>query len=465
MKRRRTFLALLAAAALASGWSQAQPGRPLANPNLVGSADVICGNSTKGQFDPILYPTGSPASHYHVFFGNKGITATSTDATLNPRDTYDATTTSCPRFEDPYQTVPPGGGYPHSSCAASCEDSATYWQPAVYMCSTAVASWSGYVSGENAQATAALSGCGGGGGFGQPCVSGTTNALCNSYTSPFPDPANAAYYLTSGFATMGPPKADGTGVRPNIIAGMGDGTLAPGSTEGGLPIVRYHCGASANYSSPSTTRPYDCDWALNDCQWRLNGGNPTPACTNLIHGLVVRVSLPMCWDGTNSYALGTQNSNAGYSYATNTGGHYVYGTQGDNSHDGSCPADHPNPIASIEIRQHTMLFDPCLGDGFTPGVSSPDPSCAPPSSQIQGTCTNTTLCSGIAHDTTTNGIDPYIHLGWSGLNGSGSSEVHAYWSAHADFMDSWGQNIIDDIVQACLNGHRNAAPACGNLPD
>ena len=455
MRHRHILLVITVAltAAVPPLSSQADIRRPLTpNPNLQGSADVICANSTKGQFDPIVYPTGSPASHYHVFFGNKGITSTSTDASLNPRDTFDATTTSCPQFEDPYYDLGGSGGYPHSSCANVCEDSAAYWQPAVYMCSSAVSSWTGYVSTENAQAKDPLSGCGGGTGFGHPCVSGTTNALCNSYTTPYPDPQNAAYYLTSGFATMGPPQPDGNGVRPNIIAGMGDGTLTPATTEGGLPIVRYHCGASSSYSSPTTTRPYDCNWALNDCQWKLNGGNQYQACTNLIHGLVVEVALPMCWDGSNTYATGTQNSNAGYSYGTNTGGNYVYGTQGTDSHDGSCPAGHSTAIASIQIRQHTKLFDPCLGDGVTPSVTSPDPNCAAPASQMTYTCNGTTLCTGITQDTTSNGIDAYMHMGWAGLDSSGASEVHGYWSAHADFMDSWGQGIIDDIVQACLNG-------------
>jgi len=262
-------------------------------------------------------------------------------------------------------------------------------------------------------------------------------------------------------------KADSSSTRPNIIAGFGNGIAyydASGNpvspinvNPGGKGILRFDCGAFSAYASPLATRPYDCDWARKDCYLKTT----TTACDSNLKGIVILVSFPQCWDGLNTYVPALPASQ-------DSSSHYAYGSNLDNNKvSASCAtAKAPNgnsatiPVPTLSVRYHTMIADACWSpqQPITPTPTNPDLDCAPDPTQFKA-LSPTGL--GIRHDTRSSGIDQFIRFGVAGMDDS-TLDIHPYWTAHADFMDSWGQKIFDDLVNACLNQHHATAP-CGNL--
>jgi len=111
-------------------------------------------------------------------------------------------------------------------------------------------------------------------------------------------------------------------------------------------------------------------------------------------GLVARIDFPECWDGVR----------------TDSRDHTSHVAYADRR---SCPSTHPERIPRLRVRVHYGIWDPC----GAPGPCSPESA-------------------------------PAISMSLS----SGP-----YYTAHADFWNTWHQPALDRLVAECVNASR----ACG----
>jgi hypothetical protein len=421
----------------------------------------------------------------------------------------------------------------------NCADLAAYWTPVTYLCGIGVANWNylslgyeydgGYFGADAAADSQGDCGGGNGTGNGAPCASGdlVTNigSNCNYFggdgpnvavktagaTGSFPKPVARAYYDSFGLAN--PPtnplvqfKPDQTGTldsKPSIVAGFGGGvaldnahnTVAAGggnssgrsplafkgpNNEYGKVVVRFSCGANNTYASPNTSRPYDCDWAREDCYYFLTGNGTTddPSCDSAVDGVVIIVNFPQCWGGNSNgfVEFGTKDSSGHYAYGSNMG---LSGATCTGVSDQAQDMGTFQRMPTLSVRYHTYIADPCYRSGLTNLMpSNPDMNCAPDRSLLTHMPGGVgSLKSQICYDTLSNVhdtqtcsqsgagyIDLYETMGLAGtdLNGGNTVfDVHPYWTAHADFMDGWGQKLLEDLVQQCMNGLRGSPPCAG----
>jgi hypothetical protein len=154
------------------------------------------------------------------------------------------------------------------------------------------------------------------------------------------------------------------------------------ATAPGTPGVTWDCGIG----TPRTSHPYDC--------------TPYAGGSVRVDGVIARVDLPTCWDGSTD--------------PPDHGSNLVDATRG------RCPADHPHPIPRISIRVHYGIWDPC--GGATP-CGPDDASAANVSMQ---------LASG------------------------------PYYTMHADFWNTWQQDALDALVARCVRGREACGVITGD---
>jgi Domain of unknown function (DUF1996) len=150
----------------------------------------------------------------------------------------------------------------------------------------------------------------------------------------------------------------------------------------GTPGVTWDCGID----TPRSTHPYDC--------------TPYAGGSVRVDGVIARVDLPTCWDGS-----------------TDTPDH---GSNLVDAARGRCPADHPQPIPRISIRIHYGIWDPC--NGVTP--------CGP-------------------DDASASNVSMRLSSG-------------PYYTMHADFWNTWQQDALDALVTRCVRGREGCGVITGD---
>lgn len=150
--------------------------------------------------------------------------------------------------------------------------------------------------------------------------------------------------------------------------------------------VGWNCGASGAYTTPTVARPYDCTPYFNG-----NNGFCPGGCT-FSTGVTLKIDFPRCWDG-----IATGNGHM--SYATRAGCLAVNGQQW---------------IPQVSERFHLGVMNPCY-------VATP--------------CT---------FDTVT---DAAVNLSFASLDPGG---LAPYYTAHADFWNTWNQAALTGFVDKCL---------------
>ncbi|HEV2371648.1 MAG TPA: DUF1996 domain-containing protein [Streptosporangiaceae bacterium] len=155
-----------------------------------------------------------------------------------------------------------------------------------------------------------------------------------------------------------------------------------------IGVLSWACGGS----TPFHTHPYNCTPYINLPQDQ--------------DGVVMRVIVPRCWNG----AAATNGAN--FSYPTNGG----TGT--------NCPANFPKLLPLINLRFHTGIVNPCLGEmkgGKPVSCGINDPEVAP-------------------------------NFGFENANGT----MKPWYQAYGDFMNGWqyapqdNPGGLDDLVNDCL---------------
>jgi hypothetical protein len=154
------------------------------------------------------------------------------------------------------------------------------------------------------------------------------------------------------------------------------------ATHPGAPGVTWDCGIG----TPRTTHPYDCA--------------PYAGGSIRVDGIVARVDLPTCWNGSTDAPDHRSN------LVSPVRGH--------------CPADHPRAIPRVSIRVHYGIWDPC-------GGAAP---CGPDDA--------------------------------SAANVSMQLSSGPYYTMHADFWNTWQQDALDGLVARCVRAREACGVISGD---
>jgi hypothetical protein len=169
-------------------------------------------------------------------------------------------------------------------------------------------------------------------------------------------------------------------------------TVVGGSSEAGGPQptgqIAWSCGGSTAFEQ----YPYDCSGSIK--------------LSNDQDGVILRVILPRCWDGTGA-------AQADFAYPLN------------NSLGPKCPAGFPKVLPLINIRFHTGIVNPCLGE-------------LDPVTGLQVSCPAGSM------------VAP--NFGFENADGT----IKPWYQAHGDFMNGWqyapqdNPGGLDDLITDCL---------------
>lgn len=168
-----------------------------------------------------------------------------------------------------------------------------------------------------------------------------------------------------------------------VVGGNSDAT-GPQSTA----QVSWSCGGSTAFEQ----YPYDCSRLIN-----LGNGQD---------GVILRVILPRCWDGTGA-------AQADFAYPLN------------NRLGRKCPSGFPQVLPLINMRFHTGIVNPCMGE-------------LDPNTGVQVSCPA--------------GSTVAPNFGFENADGT----IKPWYQAHGDFMNGWeyapqdNPGGLDDLVTDCL---------------
>jgi len=293
-------------------------------------------------YDPITSYQIVPSPHAHSFYGSTTPTINQNTTELNLRQA--GTWTSC----------------------AVLDDKSAYWQPVLYkyqagqFVEQVPLSVNVYVTfvGDQPQPTCSSN---------QSGIGGTSTQCVN----PFP----AGATIVAGDGKCGTPSDPGN--------------CAGGGTRQPVQKVYWTCTDS---QEGKQTIPPDCSM-----------GNPVPGLNHSDSNLAMHVNFPSCWDGSTTFAPGTQDMSAHFAYPTNQ----------------TCPVAYPYREPKFDMQITWPVKDGTCQHAEPP---PPDPV---------ANCI--TLSSG-----------------------TGSQDANSVLSGHADFFDAWPvldnpTNALSVLVHTCIN--------------
>ncbi|HET7015526.1 MAG TPA: DUF1996 domain-containing protein [Streptosporangiaceae bacterium] len=394
------LLGLVVAGAL--GGSASQPAARASATGGHGEFIVRCPMTGEVQaIDPIMKP-GQAAPHFHMFFGNTRVLATSTYQDLNQLAIHSNPATTC---QDPL-------------------DTAAYWAPESFMY-TQTPSRTGCILAGGLNECPYLPGC-------APLNDGSGNYNCGTDTS-------STIYIRAYYTTdAGTPSPGALPPGLIMVAGTPDATSAPLNDN----VIRWDCGASTaiingqpqQVQSPESIWPYDC--APYESDPRLNS-----------EGLVEIIAFPSCWDGSASFT--TPNTSGGPGGALKVPGYFDPSLSMSQGNDfgyhlpnQACPPQFPMPVPQLSMRIHYVRLWSVHDAGRTVYPSS----CAQ-AENLSEPCQTEQQVYGFS------GPPPDIGLELSSTQTQ--RQPGPWYTEHADYWQAWQQG--DPL------GTNNNDPNTGNL--